>query len=101
MKPSSLRIFAISRFILEEGRSTFSNFAVDPLRIRVNISANGSVIDIKAPVLPTGFDHPGNLAPEGIFPQTESAHVELSIVSPRPSAKRASMILPHAEFLRS
>ena len=44
MKPSSLRTFAIASLIFEDGISTLSCFADTALRIRVSISAMGSVI---------------------------------------------------------
>ncbi len=51
-------------------------------------------------LLPAGFDHPGNLSPGGIFSETEPAHVEFPIITPGPSAERASMVLPNLKFLR-
>src|SRR4030043_332196 len=101
INPSSFKIFATSLLILEEGMSTFSNLAFDPFRIRVNISAKGSVIDIlPSHQSPAGFDHSGYFSPGGILSQAEPAHIKFSIISSGPSTKRASMVLAHLKFLR-
>ena len=56
MKPSSLRTLAIATLILDDGISTLSCFADTPLRIRVSMSAIGSVIDMYLPPFPYQLD---------------------------------------------
>src|SRR5512139_146612 len=99
MNPSSLRILAISSFSLDDGMSTFSSFALLALRMRVSISAIGSVIIGSNPShLPTGLDDARDLAPERPVTETDAAHVELPEVAAGPAAQRAAVVRTDLEL---
>ena len=77
------KISANPDFNFEDGMSTFSSFALLPLRMRVSISAIGSVIIGSNPSrLPTGLYYARDLSPERSVPETNAAHVEFSQLSP-------------------
>src|SRR4030042_5589458 len=99
MKPSSLKMRARLIFNREAGISTLSNPAWPALRIRVNMSARGSVMLILHPPLelPTGFGHPGDLSPEGQVAETDAADAEPAEKSPGAAAQRTAMIFPDLE----
>src|SRR5436309_10588621 len=96
MKPSSLRIPAIRVFSFEAGMSTFSCSARLALRIRTNMSAIGSVIDIAA-LLPARLHDARNLALERQFAEAEAAEFELSDVAARTPAELAAVVCAHLE----
>src|SRR6266550_2567757 len=97
MKWFSFRIFAISIFIFEPGMSTRRCFAPHALRMRVNISAIGSVmlIDYSSPAR---LAHAGNHSRKRELTETDSAHAELSQKGARTSAPAAAVVLPDAEL---
>src|SRR5712691_2383367 len=97
MNPSSFRMFAILSFSWDEGMSTFSCSAPLALRMRVSMSAIGSV-SIPRLLLPGGLDHSRNLAFEGQFPEADPAHLEFPQVSPRAAAQLAAAVRPHLEL---
>src|SRR5580698_10717364 len=82
MKPSSLRIRAISIFNLDAGTSTLGWRASAALRIRVSMSPIGSDVPIVTSFatspLPTRLDHDGNLTGQGELPETDPAYIELA-----------------------
>src|ERR1700681_269314 len=113
MKLFSFRIFAISTFSFESGMSTRRCFAPQALRMRVSISAIGSVILIKSsssvlpyPVagtrrnewLPARLANARDVTRQRLLSETDSAKPELSQESARPSAPQATVMLPHSEL---
>src|SRR5450756_1756922 len=113
MKLFSFRIFAISTLSFESGMSTRRCFAPQALRMRVSISAIGSVILIKSsssvlpyPVagtrrnewLPACLADARDVARQRHLSETDSAEPELSQESARSSAPSAAIVLPHREL---
>src|SRR6185436_1395973 len=104
MKPSDLRMRAISTLSFDAGISTRSWRDVIPLRIRVSISAIGSVIDIRVtPVigreeLPARLRHAGDVAPERELAEADAAELELPQKPARTSALPAAVALAHREL---
>src|SRR6266536_5840172 len=89
MKPSSLRISVIRTLSLDDGMSTFSCSARLALRMRVNRSAIGSLIDMVRLSLPARLDHARHFALEGELPEAEPAELELPEEAARSSAQRS------------
>src|SRR5437764_250828 len=99
MNPSDLRIRAISTLSFDEGSSTRSWCDWIPLRIRVNISATGSVIDIlESSVLPACFGHAGDVTAERELPKTDPAKLKLAQVATWAPADLAAILRPGHEL---
>src|SRR5271165_3351652 len=103
MKPSSLRMRAISILSFEAGTSTFGCRACAALRIRVSMSATGSDVDIcrSTPVilsLPAGLGHAGNLPGQRQFAKTNPAQFELTEIAARTPAAEAAVAMPALEL---
>src|SRR5438093_9153757 len=88
---------AISTFSLEDGMSTLGSLARTEFRIRVSMSATGSVMFMGS-LLPARLDHAGDLPGQGVLPEADAAHLELPEVSPRPPAVAAPRVLAHREL---
>src|SRR5580704_7620218 len=78
MKPSFSRMEARDSFSFEPGIFTVSNMAELALRIRVSMSAMGSVIVMAG--LPTCLRHAGNLAGMHHDAQADTAQPELAVI---------------------
>src|ERR1700677_758634 len=78
MKPSFWRTFAKLSFNFELGIFTLSNIAAFALRMRVSMSAMGSVIVI-AVLLPTCLRHARDLTGVHHHAQTDPAQAELAV----------------------
>src|SRR5574337_548168 len=119
MKPSAFRILATSTLSREAGMSTRSRSAWLAFRIRVSISAIGSVIDMRdsadalrasdlsssrhhpAPRgLPGGLDDAGDLPPQGQVAEADAAHLELPQVTSRAAADPAPVVAARGELGR-
>src|SRR3972149_8866041 len=100
MNPSAFRIPAIFTFSFAAGMSTFSCSARLALRMRVSMSAMGSVT-MSCPLLPRRLDHARNLALQGQLPEADPAHVELPEVPPGPPAQLAALVRPRPELRRA
>src|SRR3954451_14665423 len=98
MKPSSLRIRAISRFVLDAGTTTSVWRARDALRMRVSMSAIGSETFIG--LLPAGLRHARQFAEECALAEADAAQREPAHVRTRPTAHGAAVIPPHLELRR-
>src|SRR6476646_1288604 len=99
MKPSLLRMRAISTLSFELGSSTRSWCDWIPFRIRVNISAIGSVIDIVESLsLPTGFGHAGDVSTERELTEADAAKLKLPEEAARTSAHLATVAFAGAEL---
>src|SRR5574342_612010 len=104
MKPSSFNSSAIRTFSFDAGMSTFSCSARLPLRIRVNMSAIGSVTvairhSLSRPAAsPGGLHDARNLAPQRQPAEAEPAELELPDVAPRPPAQPAARVAPDLEL---
>src|SRR5215471_4646770 len=99
MYPSSLRSRAISTFILELGMVACSCSALLALRMRVSMSAIGSVST--SSLLPARLRHAGNRALVRELAQTDAAEAELAEDRTRPAAPVAARVVAHLELLRS
>src|SRR5262245_16598611 len=94
--PSWTRTAAICCLTRENGTSTLPFRAPAPLRMRVSMSAIGSV----SMPSPTRLHEARNLALPGQPPQAEAAQPEPPIEAPRPAAHRAPVVRPHLELGR-
>src|SRR5499426_3579240 len=88
MKPSSFRISAMRTLSREHGISTFSCSARLALRMRVSMSAIGSL----RMALPARLHDARHLALERQFAKAEPAHLELPEVAARAAAQLAAVI---------
>src|SRR5262245_66226276 len=89
---------AISAFCRDHGMSTLALRAPAPLRMRVSMSAIGSVIMGGSPA---GLGQAGDLSPAREVAQTEPAHPEAPEERPRASAQRTTIVRPHLELGRA
>src|SRR3990170_511168 len=97
---------AIDSLIFDAGITTSSCIAVDELRMRVNMSAIGSVIDISgppggaagAPRLPTSLRDAGDLAVVGHLPEAQTAESEALVDRARSTAALAARVCLHLEL---
>src|SRR3954454_18452192 len=94
MKPSSLRMRAISRFVREAGTTTSVWRAREALRTRVSMSAIGSEMFICL-FLPARLRHAGQLTQERTLPEADAAEREAAHEGARPSADRAAVVRLH------
>src|ERR1700738_2695110 len=83
---------AISTFSLEDGRSTRGCFARAAFRIRVSISAMGSVVIL--PSLPAGLHHAGDFSLKRQAAETDAAHFKLAQEAARAAADPAAVAFP-------
>src|SRR5579863_10135663 len=97
MKPSRSRTLARFSLSLELGILTLSNIAALALRIRVSMSAMGSVIVMSIP-LPTGLRHAGHLARVHHHPQTDPTQPELAVHRTWSSAALAARVRARREL---
>src|SRR6478736_9457711 len=89
---------AISIFSLEAGISAFSCSALLALRMRVSMSATGSVSILG--LLPGALRHAGDDALMGELPQADPAEPELAEHGARPAAAVAAGVVAHLELRR-
>src|SRR5580658_3636393 len=98
MNPSPLRTPARCSLRFEWGISARSWRASAALRIRVSISAIGSVI-IGIPLdSPARLDHARDLAPEREHAQAHTAKLELPVVAASAAADLAAAAVTHREL---
>src|SRR3990172_1653022 len=97
MKPSSRRIPAMAAFIFDEGRATTVWPASIALRMRVNISAIGSVtlIRLSPCPLPAGLHHARDHAFQRLLAEADAAHGEAPDVAARPTADATAVAHLH------
>src|SRR4029453_14309724 len=88
---------AISTFSFEVGTSTRGSRARTPFRIRVIMSAMGSVMFIGLP-LHAPLDNAGDVPGQPQLPEADAAHLELPDVGPRPPARAAAVVLAHRKL---
>src|SRR6266404_289725 len=95
--PFSFRRRASSTFIFELGIAAFSWSALLAFRMRVSMSAIGSVST--SSLLPTGLRHPGDGALVGELPQADTANAELAEHRARPPTAVAARVVADLELL--
>src|SRR5437867_10274126 len=103
MNPSSLRIRAISTLILEEGISTRWWPAIRALRMRVSMSAIGSVMAIvclepPSCALPARLHDAGDGSLQRELPEADPAELELPVEAARPATPAAPVPEAHPEL---
>src|SRR5947209_12304926 len=98
MYPSRCRMAASASFSFEDGMRTVSCIATLPLRMRVSMSAMGSVIVIASPPSPAGLRDAGHLAGVDQLAKTDPAQPELAIDRARSTAPTAAGVGPHPEL---
>src|SRR3954447_2606672 len=96
--PSSLSRRAISTFSFEAVIVVVSCSALLALRMRVSMSATGSVSTVV--LLPRALRHAGNDALVGELPQADAAEPELLVDGARAAAAVAAAVLPRRVLLR-
>src|SRR4051794_7175165 len=84
----------MATFILEVGISTAGWRAWMPLRMRVSMSAIGSVIMARL-LLPARLHDAGDLALECELPEADPTQAELPHVGPRAATALAAVVLAH------
>src|SRR4051794_30789174 len=92
MKPSSLRMRAIASLVREVGTTTSVWRARLAFRMRVSISAMGSVTFMG---LPARLRDTRQLAHQGALPEADAAHREPAHVRPRSAADEAAVVGLH------
>src|SRR3972149_3619971 len=100
MKPSSFSTLAMATLILEEGMTTRSCRAETALRIRVSMSAMGSVTATTTPPLPTRLRYAGDLPLQRQVAEADATQREGAHVAARPAAQLAAVALAHRELRR-
>src|SRR5919202_5404720 len=100
MKPSSCKIRAMLSFIFECGMSTLAWRRLIALRMRVNISAMGSVILMAQRSLPARLHNARQLAPQRPFAQADAAQAKFAIDGPWTPTNLAAVVLLHLELRR-
>src|SRR3954469_22854261 len=98
MKPSSFRRRESSTFIFELGITALSWSALLAFRMRVSMSAIGSVST--SSLLPTGLRHAGDHAVVRKLAQADPAKAELAEHRARPAAPVAARVVADAVLLR-
>src|SRR5262249_51113202 len=88
MKPSSLSTWATAALSLVAGISTTWRSMREALRMRVSMSASGSVI--MGTSSPARFLDAGHQPVEGQAAETDPADAELTVHRPRPTAQFAT-----------
>src|SRR5262245_16892712 len=99
MYPSCLRRRAMSSFIREVGIEQESCIARLALRIRLSMSAMGSVSTFGSSLLPARLRHARDGALVGELPQADAAEPELTEDRARAAAAAAARVLAHLEPL--
>src|SRR5579875_1752786 len=94
MEPSFSKIAASASFSLEPGIFTVSNCAELALRIRVSMSAIGSVIVTAPPPSPARLGHAGHLSGVNHRPKADPAQAELAEDRLGSTAPLASRVRP-------
>src|SRR5262245_10354131 len=97
MKPSSLRTAAMPTLRREAGIATDFFEIRFAFRMRVSMSATGSVI-MAVISLPGRLSHAGDLAAQGARAQTDAAHAELPVDRARAAAQAAAADRPAGEL---
>src|SRR4051812_19085278 len=89
---------ASASFNFDDGIRTLSCMATLALRIRVSMSAIGSVIVIGAPPSPAGLRDTGQLTGVRQHAHADAAQPKLAVHRVRPAAAAASGVRPHLEL---
>src|SRR5437867_6598739 len=98
--PSPLRIEAIASFMCECGISTRGCRERTAFRMRVSMSAIGSVMASSFPLgLPAGLRDAGNHPLQRQVPEADPAHLELAQEPSRPAAALAAIAVADSVFL--
>src|SRR5215210_4691785 len=92
MKPSSWRMWAIARLVLDAGTRISVWRARLPFRIRVSMSATGSDTFMG---LPARLRHAGQLAQQCALTEADSAQPKAAHVAPRPTTDVAAVVGLH------
>src|SRR5690348_7712521 len=95
MKPSRESTSAMRSFTFDAGIMTLAFRAVMALRMRVSISAIGSVILLS---LPARLHDARDIAPQRKLTEAQAAQPELAHERPRTAAQRTTATLAHLEL---
>src|SRR4051812_47642232 len=89
---------ARASFTFELGMRTSSCIATLALRIRVSMSAIGSVMVMRRPPSPAGLVDAGDLAGVNHVPKTDAAQLELAVHRVRAATALAARVAPDLEL---
>src|SRR4051794_6357289 len=90
---------ASASFSFEDGMRTVSCMATLALRMRVSMSATGSVIVMRRGLpSPARLRHAGDLAGVNHLPQADAAQAEAAVDGARPPATAAPGVTPDLEL---
>src|SRR5947207_9443440 len=98
MYPSRSRMLASASFNFEDGIGTVSCIATLALRIRVSMSAIGSVIVIAETPSPARLRHAGQLPRVCHLPDADAAQPEVAVDRTRPATAATPRVAPHLEL---
>src|ERR671918_614983 len=98
MKLFSFRMRAISTFIVESGMSTRRCFDPQALRIRVSMSAIGSVMLMVVSLSPARLGDARDQPVQRQLAEADTADAELPNECARPAAALTAIVLPHGEL---
>jgi len=82
----------MANFILDAGISQLAWRACDALRMRVSMSAMGSLIVMVVCSLPAGLGHTRDLASQGELPEADAAQCETTHEGAWPTAQLAAIV---------
>src|ERR1700760_3535254 len=91
MKPSDFSTSRTRPRMVEAGVTTLSRRRICAFRIRVSMSAMGSVRDIQVLSLPARLDHAGHLPEIAELAQRDTAELQLAIVTARTAGQLAAV----------
>src|SRR5579872_4034158 len=101
MNPSRSKMPASASFTLEPGIATVSRWVAVALRMRVSMSAIGSVMVMARPPSPARLGHARDLPGVDQLPETDPAEPELAVHRLGAAAPPASRVRPHLELGRA
>src|SRR5689334_7987969 len=94
MYPSCLRTWAMATLTLDAGVATTARSVICALRMRVNISAMGSVMLMGHSLLPARLDDARDLPAHTVFPQLVAAEAEFAEDTAWTTGDRATIAQP-------
>src|SRR3954447_12872673 len=92
MYPSVLSTSSTPARRREVGEETLFFLRICALRMRVSRSPSGSVMDMRATLLPARLDEAGDQALGPEIPHRDAAHLELAVIGARPAADLAAVV---------
>src|SRR3954467_11397546 len=89
----------MAALIFDAGMITSGLRTICAFRIRVSMSAMGSVMLMQISLSPAGLDHAGNFAPHGDLAKLVAAQPEFAEHAARPAGQPATVAQPHGRSI--